>query len=177
MEGLKQFRKSPRQHRQHTYRQLWAIDQDTIGWENFLSGLMHQHLINRQQEHYREIGSRKGATRWAANIILQVWSITRNMWLGRCSAQHKKSIIHTTISDHLLDIEIEKEYDEGCANLPEGIRKWFCPTKEFILGQSQQYKRGWLLIIRSTKESLQIAEYISIFSSSQTLRRWIGFNG
>jgi hypothetical protein len=96
------------------------------------------------------------------------------MWLGRCSAAHKKAFINTTISTHLLDIEIEREYDAGYAELPEGIRKWFRPTKQFILEQSPQYKKGWLFIIKSVKESLQIAKY-SIFTSSKALRRWIGF--
>jgi hypothetical protein len=41
------------------------------------------------------------------------------------------------------------------------------------LDQSTEYKKGWLLIVRTIKESLKIAEY-SIFSSSRSLRRWIG---
>jgi hypothetical protein len=174
LNSLANFRKSPGNQHRYAPHQTWARAQHDMGWENFLCGILHCSIIQKQQEYYRSIGSRKGGDRWATNMILQLWSITRNMWLGRCSALHKKSFIYTTLSLHLLDIEIETEYDAGCEDLPDGIRKWFRPTKQFILNQSPQYKKGWLFLIKSVKESLQIAEY-SIFTSSKTLRRWIGF--
>jgi hypothetical protein len=131
-------------------------------------------LITHQQAHYTAISSRKSATVWATHIILQMWTITRNMWLGRCAALHQKSVINSTVSAQLLDMEIEQEYEAGCKNLPESVRKWFRPTKEHILSQSLQYKKGWLLIVKSVKESMEIADY-SIFASSCPLRRWIRF--
>jgi len=74
-----------------------------------------------------------------------------------------------------LDIEIEREYDVSCVDLPATVHKWFRMTKPQLLNQSVEYKKGWLLIIRTVRESLDIAEY-SIFSSSKALRKWIGLN-
>lgn len=74
----------------------------------------------------------------------------------------------------LLDIEIEKEYNSGCEQLPRSVHKWFQPPLEDILDKSVEYKKGWLLIVRSVKEALNIADY-SIFESSRALRTWIGF--
>lgn len=107
-------------------------------------------------------------------LILQSWTLIRNMWLGRCAALHRKHIINSMIGSHLLDLEIEKEYDAGFHNLPVGIHKWFRPSKEKNLEQTIHYKKGWLLIIKSVKESLDIAD-LGIFTSSKTLRKWIGF--
>ena len=95
------------------------------------------------------------------------------MWIGRNDVLHKKDIIHSLSGKCLLDIEIEREYDEGYDQLPSVIHKWFQQSKTQLLAQSTEYKKGWLLIIKTVKESLNIAEY-SIFTSSKALRRWIG---
>jgi hypothetical protein len=45
--------------------------------------------------------------------------------------------------------------------------------KSAIITIISDTKKGWLLIVRSLKEALQIADY-SIFASSKALRKWIG---
>jgi hypothetical protein len=87
-----------------------------------LIGILPKSLIQRQQAFYNGIRSRKNATRWAMLLILQSWTLIRNMWLGRCAALHRKHIINSMIGSHLLDLEIEKEYDAGFHNLPVGIQ-------------------------------------------------------
>jgi hypothetical protein len=174
LQELSNYRRTPNTRAPQRYSQPWKEDLEQTGWDNILIGLLPNSLITRQQTHYMAISSRKSATVRAMHIILQMWTITRNMWLGRCAALHQKSVINSTISAQLLDVEIEQEYDTGCQNLPEGIRKWFRPSKEHILSQSLQYKKGWLLIVKSVKESMEIADY-SVFTSSRPMRRWIGF--
>jgi hypothetical protein len=95
------------------------------------------------------------------------------MWLGRNEVLHKKDVINKLSGQCLLDIEIEREYEAGYEGLPEVVHKWFQQSKDELLARSIEYKKGWLLIVKTVKESLQIAEY-SIFTSSRSLRRWIG---
>jgi hypothetical protein len=151
----------------------WQKEQEDISMMNFIMGFMGTKLINFQHQHYRNIGSRKGGIPWAGKLIIQCWTLIHSMWLGRNHVLHQKEIINSLSGHILLDIAVEQEYELGCAQLPTVLHKWFRKTKEQLLNETVDYKRGWLLLIRSAKESMNIAEY-NIFSSSKTLRRWIG---
>jgi hypothetical protein len=97
------------------------------------------------------------------------------LWLGRNEVLHQKEVIHSLSGAVLLDIEIEREYEAGYNDLPPSVHKWFRMSKTQLLDQSVEYKKGWLLLVRTIRESLNIAEY-SIFSSSRALRKWVGLN-
>ena len=129
----------------------------------------------KQQLYYSSIGSRKSGQRWAGKLIYQVWLLVHQMWLGRNEVLHQKSIINQLSGATLLDIEVEKEFDQGCRDLPTTIHKWFNISKEELLDKSVDYKKGWLLIVKTVKESMKIADY-SIFSSSRALRKWVGLS-
>lgn len=129
--------------------------------------------MSLQSKYYRDIGSRRSGTRWGGRVIVQGWGLLHKLWLGRNEVLHKKDIINNLSGQCLLDIEVEREFEAGCEDLPEVTQKWFRQSKEELLARSTEYKKGWLLIVKTTKESLQIAEY-SIFTSSMALRRWIG---
>jgi hypothetical protein len=170
---LDQYRKSPRRNQLNRVTQRWQQELLDLGGLNILSGLLGKQVVMRQHEYYQSLRSRKSGKTWGARIILQLWNITRNMWFGRNAVKHNKTIINNTIGVHLLDIEIEKEYDAGCQQLPQTASKWFRLPKEELLAQSTEYKKGWLLIIKSIKESMKVADH-GIFSSSKTLWNWIG---
>ena len=97
------------------------------------------------------------------------------MWIGRNAVLHQKDVINSLSGDTLLDLEVEKEFDAGCDSLPPAIHKWSRMLKQQLVAQSMEYKKGWLLVVRSTKESLQLSDY-SLFGSSRALRRWVGLN-
>jgi hypothetical protein len=151
----------------------WQRELNQIGWMNVITGFLGKQLISRQSEYYKQIGCRKTGALWGSRVVLQWWSTIHKMWLGCNDVLHTKEIINTISGQCLLDIEIEREYDAGYEDLPAVVHKWFLQTKEQLMARSIEYKKGWLLIVKTMKESMQIAEY-SLFSSSVALRRWIG---
>jgi hypothetical protein len=154
----------------------WKVEQQQIGWMNFLSGFISNAMVEMQHQFYRTNGSHKSGHCWAGKIILQCWNVVYNMWLGRNEVLHRKKAINDISGEALLDLEIEKEYDLGYEGIPESYHKWWTQyQKASLLSSSVEQKKGWLLVIKTIKESLQIAEY-SIFSSSRTLRNWIGLS-
>lgn len=173
IESLRQYRISPSQSKLSQPWETWKQELQAIGWLNILSGLLGRQVISKQQEHYHSINSRKTGKNWGSRIILQLWTLTRNMWYGRNAVKHNKQTINHSLGVHLLDIEIEREYDAGYQDLPATIHKWYQPSKEEILSKSVEYKKGWLVIVKSVKESMQEADY-GIFASSHTLRKWVG---
>jgi hypothetical protein len=173
--GLRHFRKHPRARGQQTryIQQDWKREQEEIGWLNFLTGFISKKMVQKQDTYYNSRGLRNRGHTWAAKIIQQCWILVRNMWIGRNDVLHKKEIINEISGEALLDIEIEREYNSGVRQLPQSVHKWFQLPLDDLLAQSIEQKKGWLLIIRTVKESLEIAEY-SIFTSSAALRKWIG---
>ena len=118
----------------------------------------HRLLIGLQDNYYLEHGIRKHGTTWASKVIMQGWGIIYKMWLNQNDVLHQKEI-----REILLDVEVERAYDAGYADLPVVVHKWFHQTREQLLAQYIEYKKGWLVIVKTVKETLQIAEY-SIFT-------------
>jgi hypothetical protein len=172
MNGMAMFRRHPHGDHIPALREGWQQEQWNIGWRNFLSGFIGTSMISKQQEHYKTLGLRNKGKQWASKIILHNWSMIQKMWFGRNTVLHQKETINSLSGEVLLDIDIEKEYDLGYEELPPVVHKWFNITKEQLLAQSTDYKKGWLLIIKTVKESLHIADY-SLFTTSRALRKWI----
>eukprot|EP00557_Chaetoceros_sp_GSL56_P013372 CAMPEP_0176481264 /NCGR_PEP_ID=MMETSP0200_2-20121128/2725_1 /TAXON_ID=947934 /ORGANISM="Chaetoceros sp., Strain GSL56" /LENGTH=500 /DNA_ID=CAMNT_0017877453 /DNA_START=2342 /DNA_END=3841 /DNA_ORIENTATION=- len=162
MEGLVQF---------FRHNEQWKREQQHIGWCNFISGFIGKMLVTKQQEYYKTLGSRNKGKQWASKIIVHNWHMLYKQWLGRNEVLHQKEIINSLSGGAPLDIEIEREYDAGYEDLPPIVHKWFHMSKIQLLDKSIEYKKGWFLIVRTIKESLNVAEY-SIFSSSRALRKW-----
>ena len=55
-------------------------EQDRIGWENFLLGRMSKKILQAQQVHYSNIGSRRTGSSWATKLIRQGWLVIWKMW-------------------------------------------------------------------------------------------------
>jgi hypothetical protein len=174
-EGLTEFFNRPNTRRVMRYAEHWQQEQTDIGWMNFLSGFISKDMVDKQHHYYRELGCRRTGRRWASSIITHNWTLVYKLWLERNEVLHQKDTINSISGALLLDIEVEREYDAGYHDLPQSIHKWFRMSKSHLMEQSVEYKKGWLLLVRTVRESLQIAEY-SIFSSSKALRKWVGLN-
>jgi hypothetical protein len=169
--GLEEFRNHPNTPIGAT--SSWTRELRSIGWINVVTGFLGKQLILKQSYYYKNMGSRKTGIRWGSKIILQLWGMIHKMWLGRNDVLHRKDIINSISGQCLLDIKLEREYDAGYEDLPRVVHKWFQQSKEQLMARSIEYKKGWLLIVKTVKEARQIADY-SIFTSSVALRRWIG---
>jgi hypothetical protein len=175
IEGLTKFFRQPQTPQSNNSNVIWQQEQWSIGWLNFLSGFIGKEMVLIQQAHYKALGRRNKGKQWASKLIVHNWHLLYKLWLGRNEVLHHKEMIHSLSGATLLDIEVEREYDAGYMDLPLTVHKWFQMSKTQLLGKSVEYKKGWLLIVRTVRESLNIAEY-SIFSSSRALRKWVGLN-
>jgi hypothetical protein len=126
IDGLNKFFRHPRttgRDAQHTI--AWQQEQQDIGWVNFMTGFIGKEVTQTQMNHYCAIGSRKRGKPWASQIIMLNWQLLFQLWTGRNEVLHQKEIINSISGVALLDIEIEKLYDEGYADLPQTAKKWF----------------------------------------------------
>jgi hypothetical protein len=81
IDGLRNFRRTTT-HGLLELQEDWMMEQQQIGWMNFLSGFVSQQMVVKQQMYYRSIGSQKGGHTWAGKVILQGWTLIHNMWIG-----------------------------------------------------------------------------------------------
>ena len=121
LDGLEFFRRSPSRPRELAHHHEWQQDIKTMGWLNFLSGFVPESLITAQQAYYVATGSRKSGHRWAGKLINQMWLTLHQLWVGRNDVLHQKDIINKLSGEMLLDIEVEKEFEQGCAALPIAV--------------------------------------------------------
>jgi hypothetical protein len=173
--SITQFFRLPHTASSLEQEESWQLEQRLIGWPNFFSGFLGTRTVSKQQEHYRILGLQNKGKQWASKVIVHNWQMIYQLWASRNEVIHQKELIHSLSGSALLDIEVEREYEAGYEDLPQNIHKWFRMSKEQLLAQSTDYKKGWLLIVRTVRESLNIADY-SIFASSRALRNWVGLN-
>jgi hypothetical protein len=57
------------------------LDQQEIGWFNFLQGHISNHWAKIQSEYYRLLESHQTGNTWARQLISHLWDITWKMWL------------------------------------------------------------------------------------------------
>jgi hypothetical protein len=123
----------------HTVR--WQIEQDYMGWFNFLTGFISNKVVSYQQQYYQTLGIKKRGSSWAGKVIIQGWNLIYAMWVGRNDILHQKEIINSIAGETLLDIEIEREYDAGYATLTSTAHKWFRQSKDQLLQSSVHQKK------------------------------------
>jgi hypothetical protein len=58
MDGLNTFFRAPHQRQPITTPEQWQVEQQTIGWANFIFGFIGNELVQKQQEHYATLGRR-----------------------------------------------------------------------------------------------------------------------
>ena len=145
-----------------------------LGWESLLLGLIVTPIIVTQQKYYSDLGSRKLGTRWACNLIQKLWHIVHHIWIHRNSILHNTSSIDNLNGIHTLDSAISQEYSTGHNTLPPVYHPYFQIPCASILSKSVLYKKRWFLVIRTARESQCDFLPIDAFSTSVSLRQWIG---
>jgi hypothetical protein len=136
VQGLEDFRTHPRRH--NTQGPPWKEEIGHIGWFNVISGFIGCSIITQQDNHYKRLGLLRTGTGWASKLIQHLWNMIYHLWINRNEILHQKEVINSISGEALLDIEIEKEYDQGYQNLPAVVHKWFKLSKDQLLRQSTE---------------------------------------
>ena len=146
----------------------------TLGWESLLLGLIVSPIVVTQQKYYTDLGVRKLGTRWACNLIQKLWHIVHHIWLHRNSILHNTSSIDRLNGMHILDSAISQEYLTDFHTLPPVYHPYFQITCSSLLSKSATYKKRWFLVIRTAREAQCGYLPIDAFSTTVSLRQWIG---
>jgi hypothetical protein len=120
-----------------------VLEQDLIGWKNFLEGCVLQAWAAKQQEYYDWLQRRNTGKRWVTTLIKKLWEISWNMWEQR-NGELNDPASSASLREHArLDTQITHEY-EDVSTLYIKDRRWFRRPKEVLFTEPLEYKTQWL---------------------------------
>jgi hypothetical protein len=64
------------------------MEQDEIGWQNFVEGKITQSWGMLQIQHYQEQHSKRTMDKWTSGLVTQLLELTHGMWLHRNGVLH-----------------------------------------------------------------------------------------
>jgi hypothetical protein len=97
--------------------QIAYLNQQEIGWFNFLQGRISTRWVIMQSDYYQLINSKRTATTWARRIICHLWELSRNMWLHRNQILHESPNAETEKLSRRMDRRILSEFRKNLDGL------------------------------------------------------------
>jgi hypothetical protein len=137
----------------HRYRKV-AEGQDTIGWRQFIEGMICHELRGLQEIYTTAKGSNVTGEQWATGVIMKLLETTHGQWLYCCIQVHDRiSGIQATQQKEELQMAIEAQQDMGWEGLLEEdqyLVELNLKDLEHTLGEQQEY---WLVAIQAAREA------------------------
>lgn len=151
------------------------LEQEQIGWYNFLFGYVSTEWQRLQQEHYLYLGLRNTGKRWVTSLIEKLWQVAWDQWDDRNKTLHKKNKIleYHDVSD--LDEELRTEYFKGIPpRCPRKDRKYFKKRSiNHLLRLPTIKKRLWLSTITKIRSAVPTTPLRNFDSERRILRLWL----
>jgi hypothetical protein len=123
------------------------MEQDSIGWNNFVSGFISKKWVVIQQAYLSDIGSMRSPILWISRFQKRIWEIPWQLW------QHRNEFLHNdgkTIhfkEAAAINNEIRKELNISGHGLPDKYQHLFQLSLEDRLKQPIEIKRDWLMSV------------------------------
>lgn len=131
-----------------------ALEQDEIGWQNFVEGKISKSWGVLQWNHYQEQLSVRSGDKWSAGLVTQLLELTHGMW------KHRNSILHAVDAQGLplqqaaeLEAAIHSEFRKGTEGLARKDQHFIRRGRDDVFSMSVIDKRGWLRGIQLARES------------------------
>jgi hypothetical protein len=134
--------------------QLMAADQDKIGWQHFMEGMVCRRAQDIQTIYSTAEGSSIPPLQWSEGLVIKLLEATHGQWLYRCEQINDKvtgSCI-TACKEEILQ-EIERQLELGTEDLldeDQYLAEINLDDLESSSGERQEY---WLLAIRAAREA------------------------
>jgi hypothetical protein len=152
---------------------LLFYQQVDIGWTMFLMGFVSTYIIQWQTDYYHALGSRKSGTRWAANLIKQLWKLLSAVWHDRNQEIFNEAQDPTGSHSCLPRSAITEEHARGRDRLSKHYSQYFAQPIRFLLSKSVYQQQQWYRIIKTARVATA-SDVSNIFTYDSALRRWTG---
>ncbi len=147
--------------------------QASLGWHNFLEGILSTGWADLQQKHYDSISSQKKGAKWAGSLSIQLWKLVFGMWEDRNKALFETSKISEFRGSRELKAACLVELELGVGELDELYHPYLDIDSEELFKENLDYQRNWFSIVRQAREKKHHI-YSDIFSTCVNTRAWAG---
>jgi hypothetical protein len=131
-----------------------ALEQDEIGWQNFVEGKISKHCGYLQLLYYHDLHSKQSVDRWTSGLVSHLLELTHGMWV------HQNVINHAVDKQGLpinltVDIEgsIHEEFCKGTDGLTTRNFHFIRCGWDNVMSLSTVDKQGWLRGIQLAQDS------------------------
>ena len=96
--SLQEWRSRPSEFKitdtnQYTSPGNYITSQTSIGWHQFCNGFLSRTWVQAQQDYYDRKHHDRKASKWASQLIQQLWNISFSIWEHRNAILHKPEIL------------------------------------------------------------------------------------
>ena len=122
-------------------------DQQIIGPECLLEGLLSSQWAIIQQQFYSSSGSRRSGPLWAARLVQQLLMIGFTMWEDRNDALHSDKSVKAIRRSQELNDAIRDQFRMGVKDLPFNIRPYLRTSIHNVLLRPLVVREEWLRLV------------------------------
>jgi hypothetical protein len=131
-----------------------AVEQDEIGWQNFVEGKISWSWGMLQLQHYQEQHSKQTVDKWMSGLVTQLLELTHRMWI------HRNRVLHAVDEQGLplqqaaeLEAAIHEEFHKGTNGLIRKDHHFICRGRDDVMSMTVVDKRGCFRVIQLARDS------------------------
>ena len=153
-----------------------AIEQDILGWDNFLLGRMTSTWAQAQQQYFDCVSSNTNAHHglgWMKRLIARVYDMTHAVWL------YRNSVVHAEVEANMnqktidkLNNEIDRLYALGKYHVCHSHRYLFDEGVSITKERSAKQKKYWVRTVQVSSEYHKQAEDNMYVGMRTLMRQW-----
>jgi hypothetical protein len=131
-----------------------AREQDAIGWQRFMEGMIGKSMRSIQRDYHHHQGTHMNPTRWATGLIQKLLETAHGQWIYRNIQIHDSTTgTLVTLWKEAIQKEIEEQQEMGGHGLLEEDQ-WMLEVNlgdlENTGGEQEEY---WLLAIKAARKA------------------------
>ena len=137
-----------------------TLEQDSIGWHNFVEGKISNKWAQAQELDYRsKHDCRQSGERWAVSVVNGLYGVIRKLWTQRNEHLHNKEREHTVSKKReRLEQLIDDEFDLGPLGLRKCDRAFMNVDKKRVkllhMNQQVQWLEGMVIVRKFSHKKL-----------------------
>ena len=129
-----------------------VLQQDSLGWNNFLHGFISIKWRQAIDMHFQHINSKKSSTLWVSRLVKKIWDIQRQLWNDRNEALHGDGNTIHVEEITAINEEVLSQWTEGSRHLPTRYHHLFKGEFRLLYQSDYHRKQQWLTSIWLARE-------------------------
>ena len=150
------------------------LEQDRIGWENFLFGRISTKFAGYQQVHYNHLGKQRTGATWSSKLTNQAWLVMWKMWQHRNTINNSGLTKQDKRTAQMLRRQVKQEFSKGTRGLSR-LDFHLLEDKYEVLDYGLQDLKDWVhrvSLAREHYERVQMRLRNSLKKSQQFMKDW-----